>query len=340
MTDIRPHTVKAHELYGDFWFNSEPVPISALRGRIILVFFWDYTCVHSLRTIPYIKEWNRKYEQYGLVVVGVHTPKFPFGRNPEEVRKAIARLGMTYPVVMDNESLIASRYGCRELPSIYLIDKHGYIRYQSTGEGNCSVVEHTIQTLLYDTGLDEELPLPMEPLREEDRSGAICYRVTPELYTGYVRGTLGNVEGYSPESIVGYKDPEIYIDGRFYVDGNWLNDRNSVRLIQVDGTDGHIMLSYHALEVNAVIKPEGEAGIRVFVTQDQQSLTSSNKGDDIRIDRDGMSFFVVDEPRMFSLVKNREYGEHVLKLSTNGNGFALYSLAFVSCIIPEMVSSN
>jgi thiol-disulfide isomerase/thioredoxin len=114
--DFETRTVRTYELYGDFWLNSEPVPIAALRGQMILMHFWDFTCVHSRRTLPYLKEWFRKYEPFRLVVVGVHTPKFAFARKPEAVQKAVDELGITYPIVMDNDHLIASSYGNRVGP--------------------------------------------------------------------------------------------------------------------------------------------------------------------------------------------------------------------------------
>lgn len=338
--DILPNSVRAHELYGDFWFNSEPVPISALRGRVILIHFWDYTCIHCLRAIPYIQEWARKYEPYGLVVVGVHTPKFPFGKDPAKIQKVINRLGIGYPVVMDNEYLIASRYESRSWPATYLIDKNGYIRLQNVGKGNYASTEHAIQALLHDAGVSEELPLPMEALRDEDKPGAVCYRVTPDLFSGYIKGTLGNVEGYSPESVVKYLDPTIYIEGRLYAAGSWMNDKNSLRLDANTGEQGHIIVSYQALEANAVIKPEGETGCEVEVQQDEAFLTDANKGDDVLISPGGRSYLVIDESRMYNLVKNREYGNHLLRLTTSSNGFALYSLTFVSCAIPELISNN
>jgi len=337
--DIEVHSVRAHELYGDFWFNSEPVPIAALRGRVILIHFWDFACSHCLRAIPYIREWHKRYASYGLIVVGVHTPKFPFGKNPENVQKAINRLGIEYPVVMDNESLIWSNYGTRFWPSTFVIDKNGFVRHQNFGEGNYGATEHSIQSLLYDSGAGE-LPLPMEPLRETDKPGAVCYRMTPELFAGYLRGSIGNIEGYVPESVVHYDDPKIYLGGRFYLDGNWLNDRNSLRLNEQEGREGHLILNYEALEVNAVIKPEEHAGFEVVVRQDDQYLTVKNKGDDIHIDSEGRSHIQIGEPRMFNLVKNKEFGEHVLKLSTRSNSFGLYSFTFVSCVVPEMISNN
>lgn len=338
--DIEPRTIRAHELYGDFWFNSEPVPISALRGQVILLDFWDYTCINSQRTLHYVKEWYRKYAEHGLVVVGVHTPKFPFGKNPEIVQKWIDRFGITYPVVMDNEYVIAANYDNRSWPAIYIIDKDGFVRYENVGEGNYVMTEHVIQTLLYDAGVSEELPLPMDPIREEDKPGAVCYPVSHELFTGYLRGSIGNVNGYSPESVIEYHDPKLYIEGRLYADGKWISHKDCLQLAENENRFGSIILRYHAVEVNAVVNPEGERDFEVTVTQDDHFLTAENKGEDVRLAPDGRSYLVVHDPRMYNIVKNREFGDHILKLSTSSNGFAVYSFTFVSCVIPELIPDN
>jgi thiol-disulfide isomerase/thioredoxin len=340
VTDLQPGVVRAGELYGDFWFNAEPTSISALRGQVILIHFWDYTCVHCHRTLPYLREWWKKYRDFGLVVIGVHTPKFPFGRDPGEVQRAIERLEIAHPVVMDNESLIAGRYGSRAWPSLYLVDRNGFVRLQSIGEGEYGSIEHAIQSLLYDAGVDRDLPLPMGAIRAEDRPGAMCYRATPELFTGYTRGTLGNVEGYTPESAVEYRDPEIYIDGRFYADGIWMNDRNSVRFAGEPGQSGHLMLLYRAAEVSAVIKPEGRHPCEVEVRQDDRPVSEADSGTDLRRRPDGRSYVVVDEARSYHLLKNREFGEHVLRLTTSNRGCSVYSFIFVSCVIPELIPTN
>lgn len=338
VTEIQPQTVRAHEVFGDFWFNAEPILISALHGRVVLVQFWDCTCVHCLRTLPYVREWHRKYAEYGLVAIGVHTPRFPFAKEPSVVQKAIVRSGITYPVVMDNEANIASRYGTRVLPAMYLIDKHGFIRYETNGEGNYTTTERILQTLLYDTHTIETLPLLMEPMREEDRVGAVCYRSTPDLFAGYLKGSIGNVEGFSPESVVEYTDPKLYLDDRIYAVGMWLNDRNSLQ--HLEHTLGAIVVSYHALEVDVVLEPQHTDVVEIVVTQDEQYLTTDNKGDDVLIDAEGRSLLFVTEPRMYSVVRNPRYGEHVLRLSTESKGLGVYSFMFISSVIPELVSND
>lgn len=328
----------SHELYGDFWFNGEPVPISALRGQVILLDFWDYTDCSSLRALPYVKEWNKRYSQYGFVVVGVHVPKFPFGKNPKFIESAVQRLGIEYPVVMDNEAMIWSAYGNRVWPTKCLIDKEGFVRCTVTGEGNYSGMEQVIQSLLYDAGTTDDFPTIMDPIRETDRTGAVNFKATAEVFAGYLRGSIGNVEGYSPESTLTYADPKIYFDGRIYLDGDWLSERTC---LQFQGTgEGHIIVQYQGLEVNAVMDSESGKPFEIALSQDGQPLSAGSHGSDVELPVDGGSIFRVDSPKMYNLVRNREFGEHVLKLTVRDRSCRLYSLSFVSSVIPELISNN
>jgi len=339
MQDILPQTVRARELLGDFWFNSEPVPITALRGQVVLLYFWDFGCAGCLRIIPYVAEWEKRYAPFGLVTVGIHTPRFSFGKKPALVQEALARYGIRFSVVMDNEALIATQYECRVLPEIVLVDKDGFIRYRNAGDANMAAVEQALQALIYSAGVGAVLPMIMDPLRESDRSGAICFRATPELYAGYLRGSVGNVEGYAPESVLSYSDPGIYLDGRIYADGDWRSERECLRLNGDSGREGHLLARYQGLDVQAVLEPEGEKKAEITVRQDNEFL-SANRGEDVQLDKLGRSYVVVDEPRLYNLVRNREYGEHLIRLSGGGHRFALYGFAFATAVIPELVSNN
>ncbi len=339
MGEFGSRTVRAPEMYGDFWFNSEPLPIGALRGRIILVDFWDYSSINCLRTLPYIQEWHRRYRQLGLVVIGVHSPQFPFGQQPTNVRHAIDALGIEFPVVMDNQQLIWSRFNNRFLPTRYLIDKDGFIRHVFAGEGNYGAAEHAIQTLLIESGCFEPFPLPMEPLRDTDRPEALCYRATPELQIGYIHGCLGNIEGYSPESTIGYADPHFYIEGRFYLDGSWRSSRTAVRLDAGTGDRGSLIVPYTAAEVHIVMEP-GSVPSVVGIVQDDTPLDESNKGVDVTVDPGGRSRIVVESPRSYSIVKNREFGSHRLRLESASAGLMIHAVSFISAVIPELIQNN
>ncbi len=328
------------EIYGDYWFNSDPITLSALRGYVILIDFWDYTSYRSLQTLPYLKEWNRRYLDKGLLVIGVHTPQFPFARDAMRVREAIGKLGIHYPVVMDNDYIVWGAFRAQAWPTKYLIDKHGFFRYLHAGEGSYQNFEHAVQSLLAEAGYHGEFPIVMDPIRESDRPGAICHRATPEILTGWQRGTIGNVQGLSTESTDHYEDPGLYINGRLYLVGDWFSSRSYVQLEAREGQEGSLIVVYHAVDVSAVIKPEGEKKFQVFVQQDDKYLTPANKGADVRIDEEGRSYFLVDAPRIYSIVKAVEFGEHKLRLITRSNGFTLYAMSFGSCVIPEMVARN
>lgn len=332
--------VHAPELYGDFWYNSEPVSIRALRGYVILLDFWDYSCVNCIRALPYIKEWHRKYQDFGLVVIGVHTPEFKFGKKPEHVERAIREAGIVYPIVMDNEAIIWSAYANRYWPTRYLLDKDGYIRYMHHGEGGYEQFERAIQALLGDAGLHGELPPLMEPIRETDRQGAVCYRPTSEIYLGYLRGTIGNVEGFSPESTMDYSDPGLYMPGRFYAHGVWTDEKEFIRFNSDGVSEGYLAFSYEALEVNGVISVEGGKSCELVIEQDGQMLSFENKGEDLELTEQGQSVLNVSSPRMYNIVKNKEFGGHTLKLKTSCPNVAVYTFTFATSLIPELISNN
>ncbi len=336
--ELLPQQFRVPQIYGDYWFNSEPVPVNALQGYVILVDFWDYTCQRCLQALPYLKEWYQRYREAGLVMIGVHTPQFPFGRDPMNVKNIVEKLDVRYPVVMDNDYIVWSAFRAQTWPTRYLIDKNGFIRYVHSGEGSYQNSEHAIQSLITDAGYHGDLPLIMEPLKEIDRPGVLCYRQTADILTGWQRGTIGNVEGLSPESTVHYTDPGYHLPGRLYLHGNWLNDRDYIKF-DAEG-EGYLTVSYEAKEVNAVIRPVGEKNLHVYVRQDDKYLTAGNKGTDIIIDQEGRSSLNINRADMYNIVRNPEYGEHVVKLTTQSKGFALYSLSFLSAVIPEVISRN
>ncbi|SAL42579.1 redoxin domain-containing protein [Caballeronia udeis] len=132
----------------DKWLNSEPLSIGQLRGKVVLVDFWTYTCINCINTLPYVKDWNQKYKDQGLVVIGVHTPEYPFERNTDNVKTAIKRFNITYPVAQDNRYATWSAYNNQYWPAFYLIDKKGQVVYSHFGEGEYDKTEAQIRALL------------------------------------------------------------------------------------------------------------------------------------------------------------------------------------------------
>ena len=169
--------VRAPEI-GRGWLNSTPLSFRQLRGRAVLVDFWDYTCVNCVRTLPYVQAWHQRYRDQGLTVIGVHTPEFTFAQYESNVERGVREFGLTYPIVIDNNREIWTAFANRYWPTKYLLDKDGYLRFGHFGEGGYAECEQVIQELLREIDPALDLPAIIEPLREEDHAGAICYRAS------------------------------------------------------------------------------------------------------------------------------------------------------------------
>lgn len=338
--ELEARNIRAPELYGDYWLNSEPIFMRDLRGRVVLIDFWDYTCVNCVRTLPYVKDWQKKYDEYGLIVIGVHTPEFKFGKDVQTIQRALERAGIRYPVILDNEALLWSAFANRHWPTKYLIDKDGYIRYAQHGEGGYQQFERALQQLIVQSGFRGKLPELTDPLRETDVPGSVCYRPTGEIYLGYLRGTLGNRDGYNPESTLDYQDPGIYMPERFYATGKWLSQKEFFRFNGNEGDSGTVIVQYDATEVNAVMNAEAGITTEVRVEQDGRPLMKEIAGDDIIKGNDGASLVLVDSPRMYHLVRNKEFGSHKLTLATSSNNLEIFTFSFVTSVIPDLIQSN
>jgi thiol-disulfide isomerase/thioredoxin len=322
--------VRAPEFPTDVtWLQGGPVTMHDLRGRPVLIDFWDYTCVNCLRTIPYLKEWHARYLPHGLAIIGIHAPEFAFARERGYVARAVADLGIEYPIVLDNSYAIWDAYANRYWPAKYLVDKDGYVRAYHFGEGAYDEVESQIQSLIKEASPDADLPQVMPPMREEDRPGAVCYRGTPELYLGYARGRIGNSDVY-PDKATRYREELTEKDGYAYLAGEWLMGKES--LLRPSGAAGEskLYLRYEAKEANLVAYPPPQAG-RIDLLQDGHALPPEDAGADVRFE-DGQSVLIVDQPRMYALLNNRSFGMHDLSLSTTSDGIALYAFTFVTCV--------
>ena len=338
--ELESKHIHAPEFYGSFWLNSAPISLRECSGEVVLVDFWDYTCINCIRALPYIKEWQKKYQPFGLTVVGVHTPEFEFAASPERVEKAIENFRIPYPVMLDNEAVIWNAYSVRYWPTRCLVDRDGYIRFVQHGEGGYVEFERAIQQLLSEAGSHGDLPALTIPFREEDHAGAVCYRPTGEMFFGYLRGALGNPEGYNPESTLEYTDPGIYLPERFYASGKWMNERQCLRFDGNEREDGTILLPYQACEVNAVMGSRNSSLCEVVVQQNGQPISKEFSGEDIVQLPKGMSSLFVDLPKMYTIIHNKEFGSHILKLTTTNPNLEIYSFSFTTCVIPELISTN
>jgi thiol-disulfide isomerase/thioredoxin len=327
----------APELDGGLtWINSEPLKLADLRGKVVLLDFFEYSCVNCIRTMPYLKEWQRRYRDPGLVIIGVHSPQYGFSMDPIHVNAGVRRLGLTYPVVVDSNLKIAEAYENRFWPHKFLIDRGGHVRYEHTGEGAYAETELMIQRLLRETDSSKTFPPPMLPVRDIDRPGVVCYPITPELYLGQTRGRLGNVADVKTNGPVVYEMPEQPEEGRIYAAGEWENQSEYLRHTRdTEEMTDFVGLRYRAIEVNAVMQPEEIYWKQVFVKQDGEWLRKEITGDDVQFDEKGRSYVEVKAPRMYNLVANQPYGTHEMRLYVLGKGLSVYSFSFGTCEIPR-----
>ncbi|MBW3623957.1 MAG: redoxin domain-containing protein [Armatimonadetes bacterium] len=342
-SDIGPVTEgsKAPELIGSpqEWINTGGQALKALgpggllkANGPILIDFWDYTCVNCIRTMPYLRAWHERYGDKGLTIIGIHTPEFEFAKEKKNVEAAVKRLRLPYPVLVDSRYANWRAYGNQYWPRKYLINPQGIVVYDKIGEGGYEETERRIRQLLREAHPNVKLPAETG-LPEAPRN--VIFRQTPEIYSGYLRGRnmFGSPEGMKPNATVTYTDIKgRRADGLFYAKGLWAVQPESIRHARAtsDPFEDYIALDYTALEVNAVIQPEGGKPFNVYLLHDGKPVDRADKGDDIRYDAQGRSFVRVDAPRMYSLIRNRKPGRHGLRLGSTSPDFGLYSFTFSS----------
>jgi thiol-disulfide isomerase/thioredoxin len=327
--------VRAPEI-GRVWLNSTPLSFRQLRGRAVLVDFWDYTCVNCIRTLPYVQTWHERYRDKGLTVIGVHTPEFTFAQYEPNVERGIREFGLTYPIVIDSNREIWKAFANRYWPTKYLLDQDGYLRYGHFGEGGYAECEQGIQLLLREIDPDVELPTLMDPVREEDHLGAVCYRGSSELYLGHRRGRIGNEGGFKEDQIADYVftgEPE---QNFFYAIGRWAS---TAEYFEAAETGPHALrLQYEAAAVNLVMASPHAAAAEAVILQDGKPLTGKQATRDTRFRpnsnrSEDESYIAIGSARMYFLVDNHRFGEHELELRCSV-GVAAFAFTFTSCVDP------
>jgi len=322
---------------GTGWINSKPLTPGALAGKVVLVDFWEYTCINCLKTLPYERTWYDRYAKYGFTIVGVHTPEFKFSGESANVAEAVKRLGINWQVVLDSRQTIWDRYGNDVWPRELLFDANGRLVEDHSGEGDYPDTERRIQQALHARNAAVHFPAPMDYLPGDSYSkpGAVCYRHTPEMYLGNWRGdgVLGNPQGYGgSERAVEYADSTPHGEGRAYLQGSWFESGEAmVNGVAREPLPPHLAIRYRALQVVAVLQPHGTQPISVIVLQDGAPLAKQDAGADVRFDSDGRSYLVVDAPREYDVVMNKHFAQHDLELLPQRPGLGVYTFDFEAC---------
>jgi len=314
--------------------DNSPLTLSSLKGKVVLLYIWTYTCINSIRPMPYIDDWNQKYSDNGLVVVGVHSPEFQFEKNFTNVKDAVQRFGIKYPVILDSDHGTWNAYQNNYWPRYYLIDSQGYIRYDHIGEGDYDQIEKSIQSLLAERAAlmgAKEISFKTEPstvIKPESLYYVdLSQNMTPEIYIGYntARAPLGNPEGFKPEQTVSYSIPSNtnFNPHIVYLQGKWKNNPDNMEL---QSDSGRIVLTYYGKAVNIIAGGKGEA----VVSNDEEggaaaALTSNNS---LGVDLSSNGSFKIDGQRLYNLAIHNNYTAHSIVIDVKGKGFQFYTFTF------------
>jgi len=306
------------------WLNSPPLTTDDLRGKVVLVDFWTYTCINWLRTLGYVRAWFEKYGDHSLVVVGVHTPEFPFERDVDNVRQAVKDMRVEYPVALDSDYAIWEAFSNQYWPAVYIADTEGRIRHHHFGEGGYEECERVVQQLLGEAGGDG-IPDDLVSVADDGFEAQADWAnlESPETYLGY-----GQAQHFVSHGGAGYDEPRTYVVpdplrlNQWALSGDWTIGRGACVLNQADG---RIALRYHARDVNLVMGPPSRGTsvpFRVLVDGEPPGAAHG-------LDADEQGHGTLSEQRLHQLI--REQGsitDRTFEITFLAPGVEGYSFTF------------
>jgi thiol-disulfide isomerase/thioredoxin len=280
------------------WLNSPPLTAAGLRGRVVLVDFWTYTCINWLRTLPYVRAWAHKYKAHGLVVVGVHTPEFDFEHDLDNVRREVKDLRVDFPVGVDNDYAIWDAFGNRYWPALYFVDAQGQIRHHRFGEGDYDRSEQIIQRLLTDAGsggvVQDLVAVEAGGVEAEADWDSLW---SPENYLGFERSeNFASANGAVLDTPHHYAAPTQLRLNQWALSGDWTVKQQAIVGNQAGG---RIVYRFHARDLHLVMAPTPPGGpIRFRVHLDGQPPGAAHGAD---VDDEGNG--TLTEPRLHQLIR-------------------------------------
>jgi thiol-disulfide isomerase/thioredoxin len=308
----------------DEWLNSPPLTAEALRGKVVLVDFWTYTCINWLRTLPYVRAWAEKYRDQGLVVIGIHAPEFGFEKDLNNVRRAVKDLGVDYPVAVDSEHAIWRAFRNQYWPALYFIDAQGRIRHHHFGEGSYEQSEMIIQELLAEAGASGVNREPVS-VDAQGLEAAADWRSlkSGENYLGYGRTeNFASPAGAALDKARMYEVPARLRLNEWALAGDWTVTNQAVVL---NKPDGRIAYRFHARDLHLVMGPAAPGtSVRFRVRIDGEP-----PGDAHGIDVDAQGNGAVTEQRLYQLVRqSRPIADRQFEIEFQGPGVEAFAFTF------------
>ncbi len=305
------------------WINSPPLTREQLRGKVVVVDFWTYSCINCLRALPYVRAWAEKYKDQGLVVIGVHTPEFAFEKSEANVREAVARLGVAYPVAMDNDFAVWRAFKNQYWPAHYFIDAQGRIRHHHFGEGDYDGSERVIQQLLKEAGAaDVASDLVQVQAQGAEAAADMAQLASPETYVGYARAeNFRSPGGFARDAVKTYGPAALQLND-WSLAGSWRVTREHAALT---APGGRLAFRFKARDLHLVMGPgEGAAGLRFRVRID-----GAPPGPDAGSDIDAQGQGRVDRQRLYQLIRQAgPVREHTFEIEFLDPGVQVFAFTF------------
>jgi thiol-disulfide isomerase/thioredoxin len=306
------------------WLNSEPLTPAGLRGKVVLVQFCTYSCVNWLRTLPYVRAWDERYRDDGLVVIGAHSPEFPFEHDVEKVRPALEAMGVTYPIAIDNDFAVWRAFGNQYWPALYVADADRRLRDHHFGEGRYEGTERVIQQLLAEAGsagVDHQ-PVSVDPAGLEV-SADFDTLGTGETYVGYARAqNLVAPDGVLPDEPRAYADPPPLELNQWSLSGNWTVGRQATAMNE---PGGRITFCFHARDLNFVLGPSASGDPVRFRVLIDGEVPGPAHGFDVDDEGNG----TVTESRCYQLIRQPgSVSDRTFEITFLDAGVQAYVLTF------------
>lgn len=324
------------------WINSPGNVRFNWKEKVTLVYFWDYTTINCLRELRMIEKWTRAYETLGLEVIYVHAPEFEFAGKKENVEKAVRRLGVQRPVFLDDDAKMWGAYGVRSWPTKYLVNEDGKIVETRIGEGGDIDFEIRIREELLKLNPGARLPEPVVKTEKDRFNVWDCGEMSTELYTGFKRAgwwgiEIANRTGVLPNQVLRYKDQGRRLERGIFLNGEWANREEAMEHTQkLDDWTSYLGGIYLGAEVYAVLsRPEpSERETRLYVRRDDAPVPEDKRGVDLQVDETGETFVVIEDPRLYYLVRNEDQDFHEIKLMTR-DPLSVYVFSFANFCLTE-----
>jgi len=306
------------------WLNSAPLTAKQLKGKVVLIDFWDYSCINCIRAIPYIRAWAEKYKDSGLVVIGVHTPEFDIEKQTSNVQKAVSKFGITYPVAIDNNYAIWNAFHNQYWPAHYFIDAKGRVRYEHFGEGEYDQSERWIQNLLKEAN-SRPMTASMVGVHGQGVEAAADVNDvrSPETYIGYARADhFGSPGGIKRDREQSYAEPLHLRLNEWGLSGMWI-DHQQVAVLSSIG--GKIVFRFHARDLHLVLGPTADGkSVRFRVTIDGHA-----PGENHGVDTDAQGNGVIRDDRLYQLVRQKgPVTDHTFAIEFLDAGVQAFSFTF------------